>query len=458
MRPERSRPLTARAAAAFWAPLAATWLMMSVEGPFIAAVIARLADPTANLAAYGVAFTLAWICEAPIIMIMSAATALVRDRQAFHRLRRFTYALNALVTCAMVVLLSPPVFDVLVEGLIGLPREAARLTHVAAVLLLPWPAAIGYRRFYQGVMIRHGFPRGVAYGTVVRVSAMALAALGARRVPGLPGASVGALALSAGVVAEAVAARLMASGVVRHLLDDRNPLPAGANSLTTAGILRFYYPLALTPLLALAVNPLITFFLGHSRRPLESLAVFPVVLSLTFVFRSGGIALQETTIALIGDRLENLRVLERLGAWLAAILGGALTLVAVTPLSRVWFEQVAGLPPGLAGLAIVPLRILCLAPALEVMMSLQRSLLVAARRTTVVTVATVVEVAGIMAGLAAGIAVFDVVGTTAAAASLLTGRVAANLFLYPLTLGTYRPGPPIPDPAGASPPPAPAGP
>ena len=58
MRPERSRPLTARAVAAFWAPLAATWLMMSVEGPFIAAVIARLADPTVNLAAYGVAFTL----------------------------------------------------------------------------------------------------------------------------------------------------------------------------------------------------------------------------------------------------------------------------------------------------------------------------------------------------------------------------------------------------------------
>ena len=42
----------------FWLPLQATWLMMSVEGPFLAAVIARLPEPKFNLAAYGVAFAL----------------------------------------------------------------------------------------------------------------------------------------------------------------------------------------------------------------------------------------------------------------------------------------------------------------------------------------------------------------------------------------------------------------
>ncbi|HOC19273.1 MAG TPA: hypothetical protein PKK95_13455, partial [Vicinamibacterales bacterium] len=65
---------------AFWAPLAATWLMMAVEGPYIAAIIARLAQPTPNLAAYGVAFSFAFIAEAPVIMMMTAANALVADR------------------------------------------------------------------------------------------------------------------------------------------------------------------------------------------------------------------------------------------------------------------------------------------------------------------------------------------------------------------------------------------
>lgn len=62
----------------FWIPLAATWLMMSLEGPYLSALIARLAEPKFNLAAYGIAFSLALIIEAPVIMMMSASTALVK--------------------------------------------------------------------------------------------------------------------------------------------------------------------------------------------------------------------------------------------------------------------------------------------------------------------------------------------------------------------------------------------
>ena len=50
-------PVTYRRIFRLWVPLAATWLMMSVEGTFLAAVIARLDEPTFNLAAYGVAFS-----------------------------------------------------------------------------------------------------------------------------------------------------------------------------------------------------------------------------------------------------------------------------------------------------------------------------------------------------------------------------------------------------------------
>ena len=93
----------------FWVPLAATWLMMATEGPFLAAVIARLADPKFNLAAYGVAFAIAVFIEAPIIMMMSASTALVKDRNSYFKLRNFTYALNSITTLIMVIFILPPV-------------------------------------------------------------------------------------------------------------------------------------------------------------------------------------------------------------------------------------------------------------------------------------------------------------------------------------------------------------
>ena len=42
-----------------WSPLAATWFMMAAEGPLLAAIVARLSEPRFNLAAYGVALSIA---------------------------------------------------------------------------------------------------------------------------------------------------------------------------------------------------------------------------------------------------------------------------------------------------------------------------------------------------------------------------------------------------------------
>ena len=95
---------TLRGIFVFWLPLFATWLMMSVEGPFLAAIIARLAEPKYNLAAYGVAFSFALIVEAPIIMIMSASTALVTNRRSYLMLRNFTNTANGIITVIMLFL------------------------------------------------------------------------------------------------------------------------------------------------------------------------------------------------------------------------------------------------------------------------------------------------------------------------------------------------------------------
>ena len=60
-----------------WWPLAASWLLMAVELPALSAVVARLANPEINLAAYGgIVFPVSLIIESPIIMLLSASTAL----------------------------------------------------------------------------------------------------------------------------------------------------------------------------------------------------------------------------------------------------------------------------------------------------------------------------------------------------------------------------------------------
>lgn len=426
----QSSPLTQRRILIFWLPLAATWLMMSVEGPFLTAVIARLASPAYNLAAFGVAFSFALLAESPVIMMMSAATALVVDRPSYLRLRTFTHALIATVTLSLGFLLLPPVFDFVGRRLIGLPEDVAERTWLALLILLPWPGTIGYRRFYQGVLIRHGQTRRVAYGTIVRLFTMSAVALLLVRMTEIQGAVIGAAALSAGVTAEALASRVMANQAVRSLM-------AGAGEDTTSTlkygeIVRFYVPLALTAVLALGVHPLVTFFVGHGRLALESLAVIPVVNSLIFIFRSIGLAYQEVGIALMGDHGEGYYPLRRFALTLGFAVVTGLGLIAWTPLGRIWFEAVSGLSPQLAAFALTPARILVLVPGLAVLLSFQRAVMVHAKRTMPVTAATMIEVAGIILVLSLGIFFFDAVGVVAAAIALLVGRIGANLYLGPI--------------------------
>jgi hypothetical protein len=413
----------------FWLPLAATWLMMAVEGPFLAAMIARLAEPVFNLAAYGVAFSLALVVEAPVIMIMSAATALARNRLSYIRLRTFTHALNAGVTLAMVIALLPPVFNAIAYGLIGLPPEVASRTHIALLILLPWPAAIGIRRLYQGVLIRHRLTRRVAYGTVVRLAAMFATAFVLARDGRIEGAWVGAAALTMGVCCEAIASRLMASEALRKLL--AVPGEATGAAASWIALTRFYYPLALTTLLSLGIHPVVTFFVGNSRMSLESLAVLPVIGSLVFIFRSLGLAYQEVVIALIGDEQEGYVPLRTFGLLLSLGVAVGLSLIAWTPLAGVWFRDVSGLTDELAAFALIPTRILAVIPGLTAILSFQRAVMVIRSTTNRVTWATIIEVVGTVVVMWTAISILNAVGAVAAAAALLIGRIGANAYLAP---------------------------
>ena len=408
----------------FWLPLQATWLMMSLEGPFLAAVIARLADPKHNLAAYGVAFALAILVEAPVIMMMSASTALVDSAGIYRRLRNFMWLLNAGITAVMLILLFTPLWELLTGTWMGLDAEVARLTRISLFILLPWPAAIGYRRFYQGLLIRSGRTRLVAWGTVIRLVFMIATALVCRATGRLEGAWVGAAALTGGVCAEAIASRFMAAPTVREYLGKSSD-----GVLSYRGIFDFYLPLALTSTIALAVQPMVTFFMGQARFPLESLAVLPVVNSLVFIFRSPGLSYQEAAITMLGRGRDNYPPVRNFAILLGLGATAGLALIGWTPLSDLWLRTVSGLTVEMADFALTPIRILTLMPMLSVLLSFQRSLLVSRRNTGPITWASVIEVVGILTVLFVTIRLGGWVGAAAAATAFMTGRLMSNLFL-----------------------------
>ncbi|KAA3615285.1 MAG: hypothetical protein DWQ05_14580 [Calditrichaeota bacterium] len=422
-----SSNLTLKTIFKFWLPLFLTWLMMAFEGPFLTAIIARMASSTYNLAAYGVAFSFALIIEAPVIMIMTASTALIKDNLSFCRLRNFTYALNIIITASMLIILIPDIFNYLTITLIGLEKNVAHLTHITTLILLPWPGAIGYRRFYQGILIRSHQTRKVAYGTAVRVISMFFTALILYLFSQISGAYIGAIALSTGVILEAVAARIMAHKATNNIRNKQ--LTAGTTHLSYRGISLFYYPLALTSFLGLGIHPLVTFFIGQSKNSLESLAILPVVNAIVFVFRAFGLSFQEVAVTYLGSGRENRMAVNKFAALLALAASAGLFIIAMPPFFTLWYTKISGLSPELAQFARIPTLVLILLPGFSVWLSWQRSVLVAGQFTKPITFATAIEVCGIAAVIFILIQYFDFIGATAAACAFLIGRFAANVYL-----------------------------
>src|SRR4030065_2480220 len=122
-----------------WWPLAASWLLMSIDFPAISAVVARLANPEINLASYGgIIFPLALIIESPIIMLLAASTALSKDWESFLKIRRFMMITSAGLTVIHILIAFTPVYYFVVENLLGVPEEIIEPARIGLMIMTPW--------------------------------------------------------------------------------------------------------------------------------------------------------------------------------------------------------------------------------------------------------------------------------------------------------------------------------
>jgi hypothetical protein len=179
------------------------------------------------------------------------------------------------------------------------------------------------------------------------------------------------------------------------------------------------------------VHPFVTFFLGRSHMPVESLAVLPVVGSLVFIFRSLGLSFQEVSIALIGKQKQNYLVLRNFALYLGLLVTVLISVLAFTPLADLWFINVSGLSTELAEMSFLPLKIMILLPALTVLLNFQRSLLVINGTTGPISVATATELAGIIVVLLVCVVFLNIIGVVAAAIAFTVGKAISTLYLVP---------------------------
>ena len=409
--------LPARRIVHTWWPLAASWLLMGAELPALSAVVARLANPEINLAAYGgVVFPLALIIESPIIMLLAASTALSKDWNSYRKLYRFMMVSGAGLTVLHILVAFTPLYYVVVETILGAPQEIVEPARTGLMIMTPWTWSIAYRRFHQGVLIRFDHSKAVGVGTAVRLGTDLIVLTIGFSAGNLPGVVVATLAVASGVISEAIYVGI----VVRPVLNrELKPAPAVKEPITLRGFLDFYIPLAMTSLLTLLVQPLGSAAISRMPEALSSLAAWPVVTGLVFMLRSMGMAYNEVVVALL-DEPGSTRSLRRFTVILTGIATLLLLIITATPLADIWFRQLQGLSPRLADLALAGMWIALPMPGLNVIQSWFQGVILHGQRTRGITEAVVVFLVtagvilwggviwGAITGLFVGLAAFDI--------------------------------------------------
>lgn len=419
-----SKFVTLRDVFSVWWPLALSWLLMSVEGPAHSSVVSRLADPEIHLAAWGgIVFPLSLLFESPIVMMLSASTALSKDVDSYKKLRHFMLFLGVTLSVIHIICAFTPLYDIIVRQIIGAPEAIIEPGRIGLRIMVPWAWAIGFRRLHQGIMIRYGYTRAVGIGTMIRLTANAVVLSIGYVAKSIPGIVVASSAVATGVVAEAIYAGLRTRPMIQQHIQCA---PMQKPALTLSRFLRFYIPLALTTMISFFVSPLGSAAMSRMPEPLVSLAIWPVLYGLVFILRSPCMAFNEVVISVI-DRPHSLSALRRF-AGLLALGATILTLtIAATPLANLWLGRVMALPPNLLSISRTGLWLAVFLPALVLLQNWYQGLIVSSHATRGVTEAVILYIVTVGILLFIGVqmqlytGIFVTIGTYEIAAVMQSG-------------------------------------
>ena len=367
----------------FFLPLMLMAELMMISHAVISAFLARMADPEPILAAYSIAFYFHATLGSPVWACQFVAVSYIRDRASMRRLLLFSLQVGAGVSLIMLVVGLTPAGDWLFRTLFGAGPEVA---HAARRCTLVFNFVVAFavvRSLVYGLFMVERKTIFVTLGTVVRLVGLAVILAGLTRF--LDGAVVGALALVGCIGVETLFGLLLARPFFRRL-------PPGSRPPGYRELWKFSWPIMMMQAAESGVVFTVNLFLGRIARPELALAAFGLLDSLTRVLLSPLRNVIQTVQTLVRFR-RDVRVI----VTFAAIVGGgfaAMMLLLQSDRVRGWvLEDVMGLPPRMADYVAPALAFGFLLALAMAAAALARGLLIAAKRTGAIAVASAVRIA-----------------------------------------------------------------
>lgn len=341
-------------------PLSLSDVTMALGDPLTTTTLAYLADSRINLAAVGVAKTIAIFCESPIIMLLHASNALAPTQASRQALWKFTLIASGAMSLLLVLTAIPAIFTIVGEGWLGVTPNLSPTVRSVLMITILWPLAIGWRRYFQGLLIHCGQSNAIAQAGMIRLLVVAAILIGGL-VFKFSGAIVAGMSLVWGVIAEAIAATYLAQKLGATKLPEIISTPKLPKDL--AGVWKFYAPLGGTMILVWGSRAALLGIVARANDGTIALAAWPAAWGLVLVIANSTRMVQQIIIHNRKLMPDKLLITFAITVGIACSL--VLLLVSGTPLSAKaigWFigndqELISRVRPVLLICNIMPLLV-----------------------------------------------------------------------------------------------------
>jgi progressive ankylosis protein len=286
---------------------------MAAGDPLLTTTLAHLPDARSNLAAVGIARTLAIFFESPIIMLLHASNAVAVDRRSRQVLWQFMLLAGGGLSLCLGLLALPVIFDRVGERFLGIPVALAGKVQQSLLLLILWPLAIAWRRYFQGLLIHRGNSQSIARASIARLVTMGLI-LASGVALDSSGAILAGAALIGGVLIEACWITIVAYRC--GATDSPPPVATPTLPQNLPSMWRFYRPLATSMLITWGGRAVLVGLVARSVDASIALAAWPAASGLVLIISNSTRMVQQMIIKYQG------RVPDRLLLKFALSVGG----------------------------------------------------------------------------------------------------------------------------------------
>jgi progressive ankylosis protein len=357
-------------------PLCLSDVTMALGDPLTTTTLAHLPDARSNIAALGVAKAIAIFCESPIIMLLHASNALAPTQASRKALWKFTLISSGAMSLLLALTAIPAVFAIVGEGWLSVSPELSDRVRSIVLIVILWPLAIGWRRYFQGLLIHAGQSNAVAQASLIRLAAV-VGILAVGTILKISGTTVAGTSLVVGVIAEAITVTYLAKKLKVTHPPEIISTPELPHNL--AEVWKFYAPLGGTMILVWGARAALIGIVARANDGKIALAAWPAAWGLVLVIANSTRMVQQIIIR--NQKEISTPPLIKFAVTVGIVCSMILLLISGTPLSETVIGWFIGNDQELIS-RVHPVLLICI--AIPVLVSIQNAIqgfLVSAGRT-----------------------------------------------------------------------------